>query len=557
MRILTPLCIAVALAACGGDASTPPPPPPTATSVTVSASAQSIFVGATTQLNAVATTSTGAPISGATFTWTSDNTNVASVNATGLVTGLAPGTVNIRATTGSATGAVAVTVTLVPVATIAVQPDTATLTIGDTRVLTTVLEDASGNALAGRTITFTSSDTTVATVRGGAVTAVSPGSVTISAAAEGKTGTARFTIVHGALPKLALQQLVDGMDGRFLASPPGDSRLFFATAEGRIWIIQGDKMLADPFLDISSKVSQNGNGVYSIAFHPRYATNGYVYIDYVDRNLNTQVERYTVSSDPNHASATSALPIITITHPPPFDHYGGTIAFGPDGKLFISTGDGGEGDSENAQNKSLLLGKILRLDVDGGSPYAIPSDNPFANGGGKPEIWAYGLRNPFRDSFDRVTGNFWVADVGQDDWEEVNVVSSTRAGADYGWNKLEGSHCSPVSTTGCSDPGAVLPTLEYTHPGRPGVAGSTHPTGCSVTGGYVYRGTKIVALRGMYFYGDFCAGWVRSFRIENGVAVDQQQWFDNIGSIIAFSEDASGELYVITLEKKMFRIIAQ
>jgi glucose/arabinose dehydrogenase len=545
------LAVVAAGIACGGDST----PPATLSRVEISATSATVVEGATLQLSALARLSDGSAQSGAAFAWTSDDTTIASVSATGLVTGRRAGSTTIHASTGTASGAQSLTVTPAPVASVTLEPDTATLTTGDTRTFAARVFGPSGNTLSGRAVVFSSSDTSVATVRAdGVVTALSPGIAVLSADVEGKHATAAVTVVRGALPKLTLKTIATGVSGRFVAAPPGDSRLFLATVEGRIWIIQNDVIQPQPFLDIRDRVNQGINGLYSFAFHPRFATNGLFYVDYVDASGNDRIERYQVPLNSSIADPASAQLLLTVVHPPPLDHYGGWLAFGPDGKLYISTGDGGPGDSENAQNKSLLLGKLLRLDVDAAPPY-VPADNPFVNvAGARPEIWAYGLRNPFRDSFDRLTGTLYVADVGEDDWEEVNAVPFTRAGADYGWNKLEGSHCSTVSTTGCSDPGAVLPVLEYSHPGRPGAVGAAHPTGCSVTGGYVYRGNKMPSLRGHYFYADFCAGWIRSFRLSNGAVVDAQQWFDNVGSVMSFGEDGAGELYVLTFEGNLYRI---
>jgi glucose/arabinose dehydrogenase len=222
--------------------------------------------------------------------------------------------------------------------------------------------------------------------------------------------------------------------------------------------------------------------------------------------------------------------------------------FGPDGMLYLGLGDGGGGGDPdlNGQNENTLLGALLRIDVNGGDPYAIPSTNPFAGrAGARGEIWATGLRNPWRFAFDRPTGNFYLADVGQERLEEVNVVPASRGGVNYGWNIMEGSSCYAASS--CNRQGLELPVLEYDHSGK----------ACSITGGLVYRGAAIPSIAGRYFYADYCAGFIRSFRYDNGTAADKQTHsFGSIGSIPSFGEDASGEIYVLSASGRVYRIVA-
>ncbi|NNG15054.1 MAG: glucose dehydrogenase, partial [Gemmatimonadales bacterium] len=255
-----------------------------------------------------------------------------------------------------------------------------------------------------------------------------------------------------------------------------------------------------------------------------------------------------VSTDPNVADSSSEREILRFSQPFS-NHNGGHIAFGPDGFLYIASGDGGDGGDpqNNGQDQETLLGKILRIDVDSGAPFGIPAGNPFANGGGAPEIWATGLRNPWRFSFDRLTGDLYIADVGQNEREEIDAQpASSTGGENYGWNVMEGGICFSPSS-GCDQSGLTLPVLDY-----------DHSQGCSVTGGYVYRGSAIPALVGQYFYADFCEGWVRSFRIQGGEAVERTEWTSLApgGSITSFGQDAAGELYVVASGGSVYRIVA-
>jgi glucose/arabinose dehydrogenase len=281
-------------------------------------------------------------------------------------------------------------------------------------------------------------------------------------------------------------------------------------------------------------------GLLSIAFHPRYAENGRVFVYYTNRNGDLAIARYTRSAaDPNRVDPATATVILTIPHPVNSNHNGGQLHFGPDGYLYAGTGDGGgAGDpSNNAQNLRSLLGKLLRLDVDQGATYSIPASNPFAlRDDARGEVWAYGLRNPWRFSFDRATGDLWIGDVGQRFWEEVNVQSRASSGGEnYGWRRMEGTHCYNPSID-CRQPEMILPVIEY-----------AHGTGdCSVTGGFRYRGLRSPALRGRYVYGDYCSGriWAASLAGESWTTTLLR---DTNMFISAFGEDVRGELYVADL----------
>jgi glucose/arabinose dehydrogenase len=347
---------------------------------------------------------------------------------------------------------------------------------------------------------------------------------------------------------LDLLEVVDGFNTPvYLTAPDGDDRLFVVEKSGTIRIVASGQTVTDAFLDISGSVSNGGEqGLLSLAFHPDYSTNGYFYVCYTDLGGDTRVVRYTVSGDPNVADAGSDKLILTVGQPYG-NHNGGLITFGSDGMLYIGLGDGGSaGDPDNnGQDLGTLLGSLLRIDVDGGDPYAIPSDNPFvADASALDEIWAYGLRNPWRFSFDRVDGLIYIADVGQSTWEEVNVESATDPGVNYGWRLMEGTSC--FNQSNCNSSGLALPIVQYANGAE----------GCAVVGGYAYRGTAITGRDGTYFYSDNCSGWIRSFLLDAGEATGETQWdVGNIGSVLSFGEDGHGELYVLTGGGTVFRFI--
>lgn len=316
----------------------------------------------------------------------------------------------------------------------------------------------------------------------------------------------------------------------------GSGRSFIVEQNGRIFVMQDGNVLGTPFLDASSLVSRDANerGLLGLAFHPKYAENGFFYINYTDRAGNTVVARYTVSADdPNVADPESAQTILGVNQPYA-NHNGGDIAFGPDGYLYIGMGDGGSaGDPQgHAQNPSSLLGKMLRIDVDGGEPYAIPEDNPFVTDSSYvPEIWALGVRNPWRFSFDALTGDLYIADVGQNQWEEVNFQPAGLGGINYGWNIMEGMHRysgEPVPE------GLTPPFAEY-----------SHAEGCSITGGYVYRGEELPDLQGFYFFADYCSGVIWSSYRDAAGTWQTNPFMESGLTVSSFGVDEAGELYVI------------
>jgi glucose/arabinose dehydrogenase len=352
-------------------------------------------------------------------------------------------------------------------------------------------------------------------------------------------GTSAVTVTYGSAPlELAVELVVEGLTAPvFLTAPEGDDRQFVVERHGRILVIENDALLPTPFLDIRSRVNFiRERGMLSMAFDPQYAVNGTFYVYYVDLLGDMVVERFRSTPGSDVAGA-SAGTVMTFPHRGE-NHHGGLIAFGPDGMLYVAPGDGGCcGDPpNNAQNMSTLLGKVLRIDVRT-TPYAVPPDNPFVGRPGtRPEIWASGLRNPWRFSFDSPAGLLYIGDVGQDSREEINVSSTTAAGLNYGWRLMEGSACyNPTSN--CNPAGQLaLPAHEY-----------LHSEGCSVTGGYVYRGEAIPELTGHYLYSDYCQGWLRSFRsTTGGIANEHRSWAGiTLPLAVSFGRDGAGELYMI------------
>jgi hypothetical protein len=335
----------------------------------------------------------------------------------------------------------------------------------------------------------------------------------------------------------------------YVASPPADPRLFVVERAGRILIMKNGQRNASPFLDIASKVLSGGErGLFSIAFAPDYAASGLSYVDYTDRNGDTRVVEYHSSSDPDRADPGSAREILFVKQPFA-NHNGGLVTFDPTGALIVGLGDGGSaGDPNNrAQNLSDLLGKLLRIDPlhpSRGLPYGIPAGNPFTNHpGARPEIWTYGMRNPWRFTFDQ-NGNLYVADVGQNRFEEIDFVSpAQQAGANFGWPRYEGDAL--YRDIKIDETNLVRPVSVYSH-----AAGR-----CSITGGMVYRG-EVVSLRGSYLYADYCEGMVDSLRVTGGKATDLQTYPGMVTSELAsFGEDSSGEAYVISLGGDIFKIV--
>jgi len=368
--------------------------------------------------------------------------------------------------------------------------------------------------------------------------------VTVNAGA-----TATASIAYTAAPlALAAVEVATAVNPVFLIAPPGDSRQFVVERAGRIRILQNGAFLATPFADISARVLSAGEGgLLSMAFDPAFTVNGRIYLYYIDAGQNIVIERLTVSGNPNLADPASSLVIIRIPHPTYQNHFGGLVAFGPDGYLYLGTGDGGGGGdpARNGQNLNVLLGKLLRLDVGAATlaqPYAIPADNPYVNQSGRRgEIWASGLRNPWRYSFDGT--QLYIADVGQDQREEIDVNASTAAGLNYGWNITEGTQC--YAAASCDRSGLTAPLFDYDHSGG----------ACSITGGFVYRGAALPELAGQYFYSDYCAGFVKSGIASGGAFINVRDWgIANVGNIQSFGRDGQGELYLISGNSKIYKL---
>ena len=324
------------------------------------------------------------------------------------------------------------------------------------------------------------------------------------------------------------QLVADGLERPVDLQPDPQGRLWIVEKLGHIHLFQNGQLNIDtPFLNIEDRVNDESNemGLLGLALHPNFAQNGYFYVNYTGARGDTFISRFTAGE--NSADPNSELILLRVKQPYP-NHNGGTMNFGPDGYLYMGLGDGGSGgDPEgNGQSLDTLLGKILRIDVDSKEPYAIPSDNPFGD-----EIWAFGLRNPWRMSFDSATGDLYIGDVGQGDWEEVDIIpASSRGGENFGWNYREGAH--DFEGDGPAD--MIDPIAEYSH----------GEGGCSVTGGYVYRGA-MPEWNGIYLYGDYCTGQVWGL-IRSGEAWQNQLLFDTDFTITSFGQDKNGELYILT-----------
>jgi len=334
------------------------------------------------------------------------------------------------------------------------------------------------------------------------------------------------------------------------AAHDGSGRLFVAAQDGKVWVVERDGTVrAEPLVDLGSRLRGGGEqGLLGLALHPRFPADPRLFVDYTDKAGDTVVASLTLDpADGNRLDPASHRQLLFVDQPFP-NHNGGAVLFGSDGDLYVSLGDGGSGGDPqgNGQNTETLLGKILRLDVDvapGDQGYAIPSDNPFAGGGGRGEIWEYGLRNPWRMSFDRANGDLWIGDVGQNAFEEVDVARVGTGGLNFGWNQMEGSHC--YSATRCQRDGLTPPVADY---GR--------DLGCTVIGGYVYRGATYRFLVGTYLFADYCSGRIFAIDAATEGLVAPVEVGAGSGSISAFGEDAAGELYVTALDGTVSKVVA-
>jgi glucose/arabinose dehydrogenase len=372
-----------------------------------------------------------------------------------------------------------------------------------------------------------------------------PASTTSTAAPSATTATIGSVTTEPLPPLLgiAARTIAGDLDRPvFVTGIQGTDRLLVLQQGGSIVAVDPESGQIEPFLDISDRVGDFGieQGLLGLALHPGFADNGRLFAYYTDLEENSRLVEF--SGGESSADPASERLILTVEQPTD-RHNAGMIEFGPDGYLYVALGDGGDGGS-NGQDVDSLLGTILRIDVDGADPYVVPPDNPFADGGGAPEIWAYGLRNPWRFSIDTTDGLLYIGDVGRETWEEIDVIPVDVEGANLGWRIMEGSAC--FATSSCDEAGLVLPAVEY-----------GHDEGCSVTGGYVYRGSALPELNGHYFYADWCQGWVRSFRFTAEGVADAHDWMEDLGrlgQVTSFGVDGVGELYLTTSEGGLFRL---
>lgn len=390
---------------------------------------------------------------------------------------------------------------------------------------------------------------------------------TTSAPGDGSEGSTTTTLTDGSgstttvaggnpnlppLQRVSLDLVFDGMrQPSAIAAPPGDDRLFVVQRVGVIRILDADRSMLDPaFLDLTDQVLAGGieQGMLGLAFHPDYANNGRFFVYYTDKGGRRQLSEFTVSTDPNVTSADTERVIFEYEQPEghtDIRHYGGNVAFGPDGYLWVSMGDGADS-RDQGQDPNTPYASIVRIDVDNGDPYAIPPDNPFVNGGGLADVWAYGLRNPWRFAIDPVDQMVYIADVGHADQEEVNVVPISPGGYNFGWSDMEGTRC--FHQQDCNPDDYTSPVLTY-----------THEEGLSITGGYVYRGDEIPELHGTYFYSDWVSKWIKSFKFVNGQVTEEKDWSEElgeVGSVTSFGLDGHGELYLVTYEGGVYKFTA-
>jgi glucose/arabinose dehydrogenase len=388
--------------------------------------------------------------------------------------------------------------------------------------------------------------------------AASPGLIASGAVPEATPSVVRETSTPAPVPSaapapfdpkhvaVAFDQIASGFESPLAVVNAGDGsgRLFVVEQGGRVRIVRNGAVLPKPFLDIAGEISSGGErGLLGLAFHPGFPNDPRIFVDYTDTNGDTRVSSFTVDpATPDSVDPRTEHRLLFVKQPYP-NHNGGALAFGPDGELYISLGDGGSGGDPqgNGQSLTTLLAKILRIDVDhpgNGRPYGIPTDNPYASGSGgrRPEIWLTGLRNPWRMSFDRATGDLWIGDVGQSAWEEIDVQrAGVPGGTNFGWNRMEGTHCYRPSN-GCEDPALTLPVAEY-----------GHDQGCTVIGGVVYRGSAQALLTGGYLFADYCSGRVWAIDASTNDVRTPTLVADTKHSFAAFGEDESGEVYAVDI----------
>ena len=534
----------------------PPNPAPTVTSITPNS-------GTTNGGTAVTIAGTGF-LAGATVKMGGTSATVLAVVNSGLITATAPahaaGAVDVVVTntdtkTGTLTSGYTYTAASNPAPTVtSINPATGVTTGGTTVTITGT------GFLAGAAVSFGGTAATgVALVNSTTITSSTPahaaGAVNVVVTnTDTKSGTLTNGYTYTApTGTIALSTVVSGLTNPVgLERPPGDNRFFIVEQRGTIRILQNGALLPGNFLDLQSIVNYDGQeqGLLGIAFSPNYATDRKFYVNYTqdEGNRETHISEFTtMSSDPNTADPNSERVLLVVNQPFP-NHKGGQLVFGPDGFLYIGLGDGGSGGDPlgNGQNTSTFLGKMLRINVNPpfatGKEYGIPADNPFAAGGGLPEIFAYGLRNPWRFSFEPVTNRLFVADVGQDSWEEIDILQK---GGNFGWNVMEGTHCYPPGTATCDMTNKILPIFEY-----------AHTDGIAVIGGYVYKGTAIPSLANKYIYADL-TGKVWSLTEAPANTWTRGNLLDTGLTFTSFGKDAAGELYLVDYNGLIRKLVLQ
>jgi len=359
----------------------------------------------------------------------------------------------------------------------------------------------------------------------------------------------------GELREVTLHTVFEGFNFQpsAVGAPVGDDRIFVMQRHGTIRVLDAERNLVEEnFIDLTDRVLAGGieQGLLGMAFHPDYANNGRFFVYYTDKGGNRQLSEFAVSADnPNLADRESEKVIFEYEQPEnatDIRHYGGNLTFGPDGYLWVSMGDGADSRVQG-QDPNTPYGTIVRIDVDSGDPYSVPPDNPFVDGGGLADVWAYGLRNPWRFSIDAVDGLIYIADVGHADQEEVNVVPIAEGGYNFGWSDMEGTRCFHLSD--CDPAQYTTPAVTY-----------THDEGLSITGGYVYRGAEIPELAGTYFYSDWVQQWIKGFKYVDGEVTEARDWTADlggpVGSITSFGLDGHGEMYAVTYEGGLYKFTA-
>ena len=534
----------------------PPNPAPTVSSITPNS-------GTTNGGTAVTIAGTGF-LAGATVKMGGTSATVLSVVNSTLITATAPahvaGAVDVVVTntdtkTGTLTSGYTYTAAANPAPTVtSINPATGVTTGG------TAVSITGTGFLAGATVSFGGTAATgVALVNSTTITASTPahaaGAVNVVVT---NTDTKNGTLTNGytytaPTGTLALSTVVSGLSSPVgMERPPGDNRFFIVEQRGTIRILQNGALLPGNFLDLQSTVNYDGQeqGLLGIAFSPNYATDRKFYVNYTqdEGNRETHISEFTtMASDPNTADPNSERVLLVVNQPFP-NHKGGQLVFGPDGFLYIGLGDGGSGGDPlgNGQNTSTFLGKMLRINVDPpfatGKEYGIPADNPFVAGGGLPEIFAYGLRNPWRFSFEPVTNRLFVADVGQDSWEEIDILQK---GGNFGWNVMEGMHCYPPGTATCDMTNKILPIFEY-----------SHSDGVAVIGGYAYKGTAIPSLANKYIFADL-TGKVWSLTEAPANTWTRGNLLDTGLTFTSFGRDAAGELYLVDYNGLIRKLVLQ